>query len=104
MDYQNNIDLIFNDGLKREALLILNGAYAGKNNSKELSELSGSGTFLLSELERTGYIQKNNGHLNLTNKGKDYVENIKRMPKQEVIVLNLKEEKKELKLEALVCI
>jgi hypothetical protein len=75
--FRENIDLMFSDGIKKEAILILKGIYKGITNYQDISEISPtkSGIFLISELERIGYIKRNGPErtFELCEKGLDYL-------------------------------
>ncbi len=57
-----SIDFIFNEGMKKESILILEGIYRRVKNYQDISAISptNSGIFLISELERTKYIKRSN--------------------------------------------
>lgn len=111
MSYQKtNIELMFSDGIRREADSILQKLYGGMNNQIDLVSsvkerpYTNSGAFIISELERAGYVKRNEENrklLGLSEKGKAYAERIMTMPKKEVIVVDLfghKEKKEEIKV------
>lgn len=97
MNYQEeNIELMFSDGIRREADFLLQKVYGGMNNQSDLvaaakeSPYTDSGVFILSELERAGYVNRNKENrklFGLSEKGKVYIKKIQEMPKKEVIVV-----------------
>jgi len=111
MGYQEtSIELMFSDGIRQEADFLLQKLYCGMNNQNDLiaavkeRPYTGSGIFILSELERAGYLKRNEGNkkiLNFTDKGQEYVASIQKKKKKDVILTDLfkKEEVKLGKLE-----
>ncbi len=75
---ETNIDLMFSDGIKQEAIFFLLGVYVGIRDYNGLADLSDtkSGVFLISELERADYLKRGkdkNRSLELTEKGIKYL-------------------------------
>ena len=91
-----DIEFMFNEGMKKEAVLILEGIYNGIKNYQEVSDMSPtkSSIFLIVELENANYIKRNAGKtFELCEKGLTYLISNKIIePKKEVQPQSLEKE------------